>query len=111
MEQFLINFDQVNYYWKKKYEFYKHEVDFLDFIVGRNGIKINLKKIQKIQEWPVPKNIKNIQKFLNFGNFNRRFIINYSIITILFMEFIKKIYYLFRSQLNRKYSINLKKYL
>ena len=38
----------------------------------------------------MPKNIKNIQKFLGFGNFNRRFIINYSIIAILFTEFTKK---------------------
>ena len=30
---------------KKKYEFYKYKVDFLGFIVGKNGIKINPEKI------------------------------------------------------------------
>ena len=35
---------------KKKCEFHKHEVDFLGFIVGKNRIKIDLEKIQKIQE-------------------------------------------------------------
>ena len=47
-------------------------------------------KTQKIQEWPVPKNVKNIQGFLDFGNFNRKFITNYSTIAILLTEFIKK---------------------
>ena len=35
---------------EEKCEFYKHEVDFLGFIVGKNGIKINPEKIQKIQK-------------------------------------------------------------
>ena len=35
---------------KKKYKFHKYEVNFLGFIVGKNGIKINPEKIQKIQE-------------------------------------------------------------
>ena len=35
---------------KKKYEFHKYKVDFLDFIVGKNGIKIDPEKIQRIQE-------------------------------------------------------------
>ena len=33
---------------KKKYDFYKHEIDFLDFIIEREGIKMNLTKIEKI---------------------------------------------------------------
>ena len=44
----------------------------------------------------MPKNIKNIQKFLDFGNFNKKFIINYSTIAILFTELTKKVYYLFK---------------
>ena len=36
------------------------------------------------------KNIKNIKKFLDFDNFNRKFIANYFIIIILFTKFIKK---------------------
>ena len=33
---------------KKKCDFYKHEVDFLGFIIGRERIKINPTKIEKI---------------------------------------------------------------
>ena len=33
---------------EKKCDFYKYEIDFLGFIVGREGIKINPTKIKKI---------------------------------------------------------------
>ena len=35
---------------KKKYEFHKYKIDFLGFIVRKNGIKIDPEKTQKIQK-------------------------------------------------------------
>ena len=32
------------------------------------------KKIQAVAEWPVPKNVKEVQRFLGFANYYRRFI-------------------------------------
>jgi len=40
-------------------------------------------KVKTIQEWLEPKKIKDIQSFLGFANFYRRFIFNYSNIVIL----------------------------
>jgi len=40
-------------------------------------------KVRTIQEWPEPKKVKDIQSFLGFANFYRRFIFNYSDIVIL----------------------------
>jgi len=39
-------------------------------------------KVKTIQEWPEPKKVKDIQSFLGFANFYRRFIFNYSDIVI-----------------------------
>ena len=39
-------------------------------------------KIQTIQDWPEPCKVNDIQKFLGFANFYRRFIDNYSDIVI-----------------------------
>lgn len=39
-------------------------------------------KVQDIQNWPVPQKIKDVQAFLGFANFYRRFIKDYSAITI-----------------------------
>ena len=42
----------------EKCEFYKEEVNFLGFIVNTKGVKISKDKIEVIQNWPQPTNIK-----------------------------------------------------
>ena len=37
-------------------------------------------KTKVVQEWPVPKNVKEVQSFLGFANFYRHFIAQYSAI-------------------------------
>lgn len=43
---------------------------------------MNPKKLDTITSWPTPANVKNIQQFLGFTNFYRRFIDDYSKITL-----------------------------
>jgi transposase InsO family protein len=62
----------------EKCEWHKEEVEFLGFVVGRNGVKMSDKKIQVVKDWPKPTTVKGIQEFLGFVNFNRRFIKDYS---------------------------------
>ena len=46
----------------EKCEFHRKKVEFLGFIVNTESVQMNPKKIKTILEWPVPKNIKNVQK-------------------------------------------------
>ena len=62
----------------EKSHFHKQEVDFLGFVISPNQIKMDPRKIKAILEWPRPQNVKDIQSFLGFGNFYRRFIQGYS---------------------------------
>ncbi|CAI7900983.1 unnamed protein product [Closterium sp. NIES-53] len=64
-----------------KCEFFKQELEFLGDVVSRDGIKINLAKIKTIQEWKSPTNITELQSFLGFVNYVRRFIPNMAGIT------------------------------
>ena len=48
-------------------------------------------KVQVIKEWPIPKNVKEVQSFLGFANFYRRFICNYSRIAIPLTTLTQKI--------------------
>jgi len=43
-------------------------------------------KVQVIQEWPVPRKVKDIQLFLGFANFYHHFMVNYSDVTVLLMR-------------------------
>lgn len=62
----------------KKCKFFVNEVDFLGFIVGTQGIRMDPARVETIQRWPVPTEYTHIQIFLGFCNFYRRFIEAYS---------------------------------
>jgi len=50
------------------------EVDFLGVVLGLDRIKIEKAKMKTVLDWPTPKSIKDIQKFLGLENYYRRFI-------------------------------------
>ncbi len=62
----------------EKCEFHKESVEFLGFIVSTTGIWISPEKIKVIAEWPTLYDVRLVQSFLGFINFNRRFIEGYS---------------------------------
>ena len=62
----------------KKCEFDKSSVEYLGFIISSRGIQMNPKKFKTITDWPVPTTVKQIQSFLGFTNFYRRFIHHYA---------------------------------
>ena len=61
-----------------KCEFHARQVEFLGFIVNPNGVSMDIDKVSAIVDWPTPKNLREVQSFLGFANFYRRFIDNYS---------------------------------
>jgi hypothetical protein len=62
----------------KKYEFKITEIIYLGMIVFTNSIRIDPAKITTITNWEPPSNIKDIQVFLGFANFYKRFINSFS---------------------------------
>ena len=46
--------------------------------------------VKEIKKWKAPKNVKEVQSFLGFTNFYRRFIKLYSKICALLMDLTKK---------------------
>ncbi|SNX88162.1 related to Gag-pol polyprotein [Melanopsichium pennsylvanicum] len=54
--------------------FHTDTVEFLGYIIKPSGIEMDPDKIRTIKEWPMPESIHDIQRFLGFANFYRRFI-------------------------------------
>jgi hypothetical protein len=62
----------------KKCEFHVKRVRYLGLIITTDGIQMDPEKIKAVQEWPRPTSLKDVQAFLGFCNFYRRFITGYS---------------------------------
>ena len=45
------------------------EIGFLGVVIGPEGIKMEKEKIRGVLEWPTPKCVKDIQKFLGLANY------------------------------------------
>jgi RNase H-like domain found in reverse transcriptase/Reverse transcriptase (RNA-dependent DNA polymerase)/Integrase zinc binding domain len=73
-----------------KCEFLKKETEFLGHVVTKDGVKTNPEKIQKIINWPLPKNDKEIKQFLGLAGYYRRFIKDYAKITKPMTKYLRK---------------------
>src|SRR5919199_1856983 len=62
----------------EKCEFSTKKTRFLGFIISKEGIEMDPEKVKAVMEWEVPKSVRDVQCFLGFANFYRRFIQNYS---------------------------------
>ena len=54
------------------------EISFLEFLLMTEGVKMEPSRVSTIAEWPEPTTFREIQVFLGFANFYRRFIMGFS---------------------------------
>ncbi|XP_023208460.1 retrotransposon-like protein 1, partial [Xiphophorus maculatus] len=62
----------------EKCEFHVPSISFLGFILESGRVKPDPGRIRAVLEWPTPASRKQLQRFLGFANFYRRFIRNFS---------------------------------
>ncbi|KAF7640779.1 hypothetical protein LDENG_00014940, partial [Lucifuga dentata] len=62
----------------EKCEFHQMTTAFLGFIISPGALHMDPPKVQAVTDWPTPTSRKELQRFLGFANFYRRFIRNYS---------------------------------
>src|SRR5260221_6308978 len=65
----------------KKCKFHTDTVEYLRFILSPKGLQMDPTKVSTIQDWPEPRKVQDVQAFLGFANFYRRFIHDYSEMT------------------------------
>lgn len=61
----------------EKYDFCQPSVSFLGYVVSTGGIQMDQQNVQAVVGWPRPESRRELQHFLGFANFYRRFIRNY----------------------------------
>jgi len=50
------------------------EIGFLGVIIGKDRVRMEKEKVQRVVEWPVPKGMNDEQKFLGLANYYRQFV-------------------------------------
>ena len=62
----------------EKCEFHVDTVSFLGSIIEKGAVRMDPSKVSAVKDWPRPEDRKQLQRFLGFANFYRRFIRDYS---------------------------------
>ncbi|KAK3525000.1 hypothetical protein QTP86_012572 [Hemibagrus guttatus] len=65
----------------EKCTFHQPSLQFLGYNIDRSGVRMDKRKVTAVKDWPIPTSVKELQRFLGFANFYRRFIQGYSSIT------------------------------
>ncbi|KAL0149444.1 hypothetical protein M9458_055232 [Cirrhinus mrigala] len=62
----------------EKCAFHQHSTTFLGFVISSQGVAMDPQKLEAVRSWPLPTSLKQLQRFLGFANFYRRFIQGFS---------------------------------
>src|ERR1700761_9384306 len=73
-----------------KCNFEKDEIEYLGMIIRHNEVSMDKGKVRAIQDWPSPKNLKDVRAFLGFANFYQRFIKDFAKLARPMIDLTKK---------------------
>jgi len=62
----------------EKCSFEQTKIEYLGLIISAGQIEMDPVKVEGVSKWPIPSNVKEVQSFLGFINFYRRFILDFS---------------------------------
>jgi hypothetical protein len=70
--------------------FFQQTVEFLGHVFAKDGVRMEDSKIRSVLDWPTPSNVSDLQSFLGFVNYYRKFIAKYSDIALPLVALLKK---------------------
>jgi hypothetical protein len=75
---------------RSKCMFAQQQLEYPGHIISKDGVATDPKKVQAVQDWPVPTNTKQVRGFLVLTGYYRKFIQHYSLISRTLSDLLKK---------------------
>ncbi|XP_011859685.1 PREDICTED: uncharacterized protein LOC105557126 [Vollenhovia emeryi] len=73
-----------------KCSFLYREIVYLGYLIDENGIRPSAANVESVTDFPVPRNVKEVHRFVSLASYFRRFIRNFSIIAKPLYDLVKK---------------------
>jgi len=70
----------------EKCEFHRKQIEYLGLVISENTVAMDPIKVAGVHEWPTPESRTDVQAFVGFVNFYRRFIQDFSTIARPFFD-------------------------
>jgi hypothetical protein len=91
VEKVLMKLKEINVVIKlKKCEFGKRNIEFLGYIVEKDGLQPEVKKVEKIKNMKRPENVTEVRSFVQLCSYYRKFIKDFSKIAKPLNNLVKK---------------------
>ena len=74
----------------EKCNFDQRQVEFLGYTISSSGISMDPAKVKTVLDWKTPQSVRDVQCFLGFANFYRKFIKDYSKIVLPLTQLTQK---------------------
>ncbi|XP_037834631.1 uncharacterized protein LOC112450568 [Kryptolebias marmoratus] len=69
---------------------FREQVIFLGHKVSAEGVATDPQKIQRVQEWPTPRNVREVRQFVGLASYYRRYVENFATVAKPLHELTKK---------------------
>ena len=95
---------------QEKTQFFKESIEFLGFVVTKNGAKTDPEKVRAIREYVEPKNLFSLRSFLGLASYYRGFIKDIASIARPLTNILKGENETVRKHMSKKIKIELMKF-
>ena len=73
-----------------KCQLWRHEVEYLGFLAGKDGLRVNPRKLDAIKHFPKPEKVRDVQAFLGLIGYFRIFISSFATRAASLYDLLKK---------------------